>query len=596
MSQHRSFSSRSVGAFLTVALVLVTTIILFGFGYYNYHERSVTASKELSDNAQRVAARLAKSTVQAIWGMDTKQAQEALLSEMGEKQVQSLIIREPDGVKIFAAKGRDASWSPVDITEVPADAQAVSVKVSIDRQGQAIGIIEVSFTRRFVQEELKRMLWTSAIGTLIVDGAVVAILFLVISMIVIRPLAAMQGYAQSVGAGNLACQEMTGYFLGELGALKVHLEAMVRNLSANLEAVRQKSLEAAESARQAGEAREVAEQALRRAEKAKEEGMLQAAQQLEGVVGIVTSASEELSAQIDESSRGSEEQSHRIGDTAAAVTEMSTTVLEVAKNAAQAAETADRARNKAIDGAKIVDQVVQGIGEVQKQAIALKEDMNALGQQAQGIGQVMNVISDIADQTNLLALNAAIEAARAGDAGRGFAVVADEVRKLAEKTMLATKEVGDAIRGIQDSALKSIANAEDTATLIASSTGMAAKSGEALKEIVALVDTTTDQVRLIATASEEQSAASEEISHSVEDVNRLSIETADAMRQSAEAVSKMAEQAQILRNLIDQMEEAGGMERKSRPVATSKAQHAPKPLASVKTPARPAGKTGNIRR
>ena len=65
---------------------------------------------------------------------------------------------------------------------------------------------------------------------------------------------------------------------------------------------------------------------------------------------------------------------------------------------------------------------------------------------AEGIGRIMNVISDIADQTNLLALNAAIEAARAGDAGRGFAVVADEVRKLAEKTMTATKEVGDAIR------------------------------------------------------------------------------------------------------------------------------------------------------
>ncbi|MDQ7836386.1 MAG: methyl-accepting chemotaxis protein [Humidesulfovibrio sp.] len=579
----------------------MTTVILFGFGYYNYHERSVTASKELSDSAQRVAGRLAKSTAQAIWGMDTKQAQEALLSEMGEKQVQSLVIREQDGVKIFAAKGRDASWNAVDITETPADAQAISAKATIERQGAAIGFIEVNFTQKFVQGELRQMLWASAISTLIVDAAVVAILFLVITMIVIRPLTAMQGYAQEVGSGNLACQAMAGYFLGELGALKTHLETMVCNLSANLEAVRQKSLEAAESARQADEARLVAEQALKQAEKAKQEGMLQAAQQLEGVVVIVSSASEELSAQIEESSRGSEEQSSRIGDTAAAITEMSSTVLEVAKNAAQAAETADLARHKAIDGANIVDQVVQGIGEVQKQAVALKEDMNALGQQAQSIGQVMNVISDIADQTNLLALNAAIEAARAGDAGRGFAVVADEVRKLAEKTMLATKEVGNAIRGIQDSAHKSIANVDETATLITSSTGMAAKSGEALKEIVSLVDTTTDQVRQIATASEEQSAASEEISHSIEDVNRLSIETADAMRQSAEAVGKMAEQAQILRRLIEQMEEEGGMERKSPSAAVApRPLAAPKPLATVKQPAGQAeasrAKTGSARR
>ncbi len=474
----------------------------------------------------------------------------------------------------------------------PADGNTVSAKAAIERQGKAIGTIEVGFTRKFVKEELERMLWTSAIGTLIVDGAVVAILYLVITMIVIRPLASMQDYARTVGSGNLACRGMTGYFLGELGALKSHLEAMVCSLSAHLEEVRQKGLEAAESARQTGEARDVAEQAQNRAEMAKKEGMLQAAQQLEGVVEIVTSASEELSAQIDESSRASEEQARRIGDTAAAVTEMSATVLEVAKNAAEAAETSDQARNKATEGSKTVDQVVQGIGEVQKQATALKEDMTALGQQAQGIGQIMTVISDIADQTNLLALNAAIEAARAGEAGRGFAVVADEVRKLAEKTMLATKQVGDAIRGIQEGARRNIVNVEHAVSLIANSTGMAGKSGEALKEIVAMVDATTDQVRMIATASEEQSAASEEISHAVEDVSRLSVETASAMRQSAEAVSAMAEQTQILRNLIEQMQETGGMERKPRfadapkPLPLRTGVPSPKALSPGKPPAR----------
>ena len=103
----------------------------------------------------------------------------------------------------------------------------------------------------------------------------------------------------------------------------------------------------------------------------------------------------------------------------------------------------------------------------------IKTDIDQLGQQAQGIGQILDVISDIADQTNLLALNAAIEAARAGEAGRGFAVVADEVRKLAEKTMDATKEVGKAISGIQDGTKRNIANVEQSVKIIEKTTELA---------------------------------------------------------------------------------------------------------------------------
>ena len=180
--------------------------------------------------------------------------------------------------------------------------------------------------------------------------------------------------------------------------------------------------------------------------------------------------------------------------------------------------------------------------------------MSSLGTQAEGIGQIMNVISDIADQTNLLALNAAIEAARAGDAGRGFAVVADEVRKLAEKTMTATKEVGQAIQGIQEGTRKNIDNVERSGKTIIEVTQLATLSGNALRQIVSLADTTTDQVRSIATASEEQSSASEEINRSLEDVNRVSLETSDTMRHSALAVGDLANQAQALKHLIGRMQ------------------------------------------
>jgi methyl-accepting chemotaxis protein len=361
--------------------------------------------------------------------------------------------------------------------------------------------------------------------------------------------------ASEIANGNLNVNFKP--FSGDGGVYGVLIK-MVKNLKEKIAESDAKSEEAAKEAQAAREATALADEATEKAQRAKAEGMLQAAEQLESVVEIVTSASEQLSAQIEQSSRGTEEQTNRIGETATAMEEMNATVMEVAKNASNAASTADQAKVKAEEGSKVVSQVVQGIEQVQHQSEEMKNDMGNLGKQAEGIGQILNVISDIADQTNLLALNAAIEAARAGEAGRGFAVVADEVRKLAEKTMTATKEVGSAIRGIQDGTKKNIDNVERSGKRIEEVTKLANNSGESLREIVSLAEVTTDQVRSIATASEEQSSASEEINRSIEDVNRVSIETADAMRQSAQAVGELANQAQVLKRLIDEMKSESG--------------------------------------
>jgi len=284
------------------------------------------------------------------------------------------------------------------------------------------------------------------------------------------------------------------------------------------------------------------------------EKIARAAEAATAISDQVASASEELSAQIEQSSRGTEEQRARTGEAATAMEEMNATVMEVASNASGAAELADQAKKKALEGAKLVEEVVSNINQINTRAEVLKVDMGELGKQAEGIGQIMNVISDIADQTNLLALNAAIEAARAGDAGRGFAVVADEVRKLAEKTMTATNEVGAYIKAVQDSAKKNIEGTEATTKAIVASTATAGRSGEALREIVGMVDRTADQVRSIATASEEQSAASEEISHTTEDINRIAAETAQAMNESAQAVSDLSRLAQELKRIIGNMQ------------------------------------------
>ena len=359
-------------------------------------------------------------------------------------------------------------------------------------------------------------------------------------------------YSKDVASGNLNAT-LVERFSHDLGVLQASLEAMVENLKSKiLEAERNSSI-ASEQTEKALLAMKEADVARQKAESAKAEGMLQAAHQLEGVVEIVSSASEQLSAQIEQSSRGADEQSGRVRETATAMEEMNATVLEVARNAQQAADVSHQAHQQAQEGSKIVTDAVKSIEAVHAQSIAIKEDMDVLGKQAEGIGQIMGVIADIADQTNLLALNAAIEAARAGDAGRGFAVVADEVRKLAEKTMIATQEVGQAITGIQEGTRKNIHNVEQSGVSIEEAAKLSAQSGESLKQILEFVHMVNDQVQSIATASEQQSAASEEINHSVEQVATISAETAQAMEQASSAVAELAQQSQALQRLIVEM-------------------------------------------
>jgi len=376
-----------------------------------------------------------------------------------------------------------------------------------------------------------------------------------ISRAIVNPVNTLVAGAEAVAKGDLD-RDIGVRQKDEIGILADAFRKMVAGLKDMIETANTKTREAEEMTRKARVAADEAEAARRQAEQAKREGMLDAARRIETIVERVTSASEELAAQIEESSRGTENQRERTSESATAMEQMNASVMEVARNASEAAGDADSAREEAQRGANVVNNVITAINEVHTQSERMRVSLGDLGQQAEGIGRIMNVITDIADQTNLLALNAAIEAARAGDAGRGFAVVADEVRKLAEKTMTATKEVGEAVSGIQTGTHQNIKSMEASGEAVGKSTELAGEAGKALTNIVGRVESTADKVRAIATASEEQSAASEQISRGTEEVNRIAAETAQAMNQSAQAVAELASMAQELQRLVDQMKNA----------------------------------------
>ncbi|MFP4455825.1 MAG: methyl-accepting chemotaxis protein [Desulfonatronovibrio sp.] len=421
----------------------------------------------------------------------------------------------------------------------------------VNLQGETIGMYFLGTDREIIESAQKTTLASIMWVTLLI-GALMLLAGFFLARTLAGRIVAATNFASRVADGNLD-ETLSIKSADETGVLAESLNKMVANLKKMIKESEAKTAEAVRESEKARLATREANEAREQAEMARTEGKTQAADQLEGIVGRIGSASEELSAQVEHSTKGAEDQKHRITETATAMEQMNATVLEVAKNASNAANGADKAKNEAGEGARIVDKSIKSIARVQEMSSSVKESLDSLGDRAKQIGSIMNVIDDIADQTNLLALNAAIEAARAGDAGRGFAVVADEVRKLAEKTMTATKEVGESIATIQQGARDNIQGMDKAVLAVEEATQLVNKSGEVLENIVNLAQDVATQVSSIATATEEQSSTSEQVNRSIDEINRIATDTADAMGQSARAINELAGQAGELQALIEKI-------------------------------------------
>ena len=421
------------------------------------------------------------------------------------------------------------------------------------KTGEIHGAFEIIASLETAQAKMIQAEIYTAIETACILILIGVISWFTVNLVIVSPLFRIRNYAQAVAAGDLSVVP-EGKFSAELRIVKDAIATMVEHL-------KEKMTEAAKKKDEAEVASGKAEKAMVEAKEQESKAsalltkMQRVAAEASKIAEQVTSAADQLSAQADQVSNGAEVQRERTAQTATAMEEMNATVLEVAKNSASSASSAQQAKDQASEGATIVKDAIQAISEVHELTATLKQSMDQLGAQTTDIGQIMNVIEDIADQTNLLALNAAIEAARAGEAGRGFAVVADEVRKLAEKTMDATKQVGTAIQTIQDGAASNIKSVDTAATAVERATNLANKSGDSLGQIVDFAEETSGQVQSIATAAEEQSAASEEINHAVDDINMIASETVEGMNQSAQAITELARLSNELRALIDEMNE-----------------------------------------
>ena len=281
----------------------------------------------------------------------------------------------------------------------------------------------------------------------------------------------------------------------------------------------------------------------------------QMAKNLENLAGTVTETSatvEEMTTFIASVAHNAESLSAAAQKTSHTVSEMAAAVNDVAKIAEEADHISRRASDDARTGDEAVGRTIAGMRTISETMENTARVITGLGRRSQEIGKILEVIEEIADQTNLLALNAAIEAARAGEAGRGFAVVADEVRKLAERSVEATKEIGEVIRQVQQETGDAVETAKAGAAETKEGITLADKAGLALRSIIDSVSRSSQLMAQIASATAKQSKASSEVLQTVGNMTAATTQVTTAVREQVEGTKQIRQAMENINRIMTQ--------------------------------------------
>ena len=264
----------------------------------------------------------------------------------------------------------------------------------------------------------------------------------------------------------------------------------------------------------------------------------------------VTSSATEIQKTTDRVSQGAGQQSSQIVETSSSIVEMAQSIQQVSEHTEQSANVANKARENAVQGTRAVRNTIQGMERIRDQVQDNAKRIKRLGETSQEVGEIVQLIGDIADRTSILALNASIQAEMAGDAGRGFAVVAEEVERLAERANQSTKQIESLIKAIQSETAEAITAMEECTKEVVSGSKLATEAGQTLDEIDVVSKELADLMRSVTQATRRQAAGADELTKSMSEISRVTRQTASETKHAAESVGNLAELADALQQSV----------------------------------------------
>lgn len=351
----------------------------------------------------------------------------------------------------------------------------------------------------------------------IVSAAAAIATALIISQMISKPLIQMSKLAEQVASGDLTGQEIKLKNRDELGALARSFNSMIHNLREMIQSVSKTSEQVAASS----------------------EELTASAEQS-------SKASEQIAATIEQVAVGTNQQVESVRSSSQSVREMSSGAEQIASSAQSVSASAINAAAKSSEGNNIIQHAVTQMDTIHQSITTSASLVTGLGERSNEIGNIIEVITDIANQTNLLALNAAIEAARAGENGRGFAVVANEVRKLAEQSSQSAQQISELVKVIQEDTNSAVESMAISTNEVSAGIEVVASAGKSFEQILQAVNRVAGEIQEVSASAEQMSATTDDIVNSIRQISTIAEEAASgAHNVSAATEQQLASMEEI---------------------------------------------------